>query len=344
METAKTYSLFLLITSAVALGVYLLMKEIAGTAGPYFLLTAMGQAHFIMGYTWSVPAYQRMPRAIMLRNLAVFSFAGLVLLYMFYLSGLFDRNEVWMMVIVLAVLHFARDYKYFLNQIQSGFVNHTRSFAWTIFLSSLFFLVFFGLLFRDPGQQYALFFPDAPLPVAWYQMVWYASIAAAGASAFFLIKSSARATLPHTLFSLGAVAIPGTTVNIIPSLTLLDMILFVAFWHLVQWDAYMLMKIYRRTQEKRVPPEGKGLFSKILLFWGRSVPHYIMVTLLYDVLLLGPFFAMVLFGAYSNFSTAVQQSFFWGLAGYALFSPLHFLFSALLAYSNKQIKAFSGRP
>lgn len=334
----KTYTFFLLVTFGIAVAIYTLMKQSFGPAGPIFLLTAAGQVHFIMAYIWSLPAYRRWPASIVVENIFLFGVIGALIFFAFYQIPLLDKNQVWLIVILLAVLHFARDYRYFLNQISSNFYNRERPLAWTLLLASLFFAAFFGLLLKFPLQETFLFYPEYPVPTLWHQIIFFSSIGAVVVAFFYLRASWGRwrkILAPENFLSFGAFALPVGVLPLVQSVTLMDMILFVAFWHLVQWDGFTILKISGRGKLSSLKPASHttlGIVDTLQKLWGRSVPHYIGITALYDAILLGPFFFMISWGVWPNFTTAVNQSFFWGLPGYALFSSLHFVFTALLAY------------
>lgn len=331
---SQKYPLFLLVTGVISLSIYLAFKSFFGIAGSYFLLTAVGQAHFMMGYVWSVPEYRRWPSKMRLENLTIFSVIAVALYFTFYNSGLFNRNTLWLVVIFSGIVHFMRDYRYFFNQLRSGFANHERPLAWTTLLAGLFFVIFFGIILVSPEQQLiVLDDPDRAFlnfhSVAF--IVAAVSLIVSSLSLLYSQKLRPPVSFAKNHFVLAFLPIlPLTLQPLLAYFTVTDLFLFIAFWHIIQWYGYMTLKIHHRSfTATGISPIG-SLADRIYYYWGKNAFWFFGLTLLSDAILLGSFIFLIWLGVWPGFEAAVYQSFFWGVGGYALFSLLHFIFTALL--------------
>ena len=339
---APKYFWFLLITGAIALLIYLIFKSVFDVAGTYFLLTAVGQAHFMMGYIWSVPEYRRWTGKMRIENLIIFLGIAAVLYFIFYHSGLFTRNTLWLLVIFSGIAHFMRDYRYFFNQLRSGFANHDRPVSWTAALAGLFFIIFFGILLIVPEQQSIVLDDPTHSFLAFYRIMFVVSVicfAAALISILYSQKEKVRLSVSKNYLALAPFAIlPAILQPIFKYVTITDFFLFIAFWHIIQWYGYMTIKIHYRTLTNVNVATVRSITDKIYHYWGKNAFWFLGLTLLSDAVLLGSFIFLIQIGVWPNFETAVSNSFFWGVGGYALFSVLHFIFTALLTLYAKRAR------
>lgn len=336
------YPFFLLTTGTIAIFIYLTFKSYLGVAGTYFLLTAVGQAHFMMGYIWSVPEYRRWTDRMRRENLIIFSGIAIALYLIFYQSGLFNKNTLWLLVIFSGIVHFMRDYKYFFNQLRSGFQNHARQLNWTVVLAAAFFIIFFGILLMFPEQRIIALDDPTHSFLNFYRVMFIVSLlcfAAALISILYSQKERMRFSISRNYLVFAFLPIiPAALHPVLAYFTVTDFFLFIAFWHIIQWYGYMTLKIHHRSSTGVNASPARSVIDRLYYYWGKNGFSFLGMTLLSDVILLGLFIILIRVGTWPNFEMAVYRSFFWGVRGYALFSVLHFIFTALLTLYAKRAR------